>query len=72
MQPGDILTIGETPVAVIQGRYRHPSEVEPGMVARLACRVFHPTSSLATACCMQSLIDPVSYTHLTLPTNSGV
>jgi len=33
VQPGDILTIGETPVAVIQGRYRHPSEVEPGMVA---------------------------------------
>ena len=24
IQPGDILTIGETPVAVIQGRYRHP------------------------------------------------
>ena len=44
-QPGDILTIGETPVAVIQGRYRHPSEVEPGMVARLACRVFTPPAA---------------------------
>ena len=59
LQPGDVLTIGETPVAVIQSRYRHPSEVEPGMVARLACRVFHPTSSLATACGMQTLIDLV-------------
>ena len=29
------------------------------MVARLACRVFHPTSSLATACGMQTLIDLV-------------
>ena len=47
LQPGDVLTIGETPVAVIQSRYRHPSEVQPGMVARLLCRVFHPTSSLA-------------------------
>ena len=52
-----MLTIGETPVAVIQSRYRHPSEVQPGMVARLLCRVFHPTSSLATACGLQTLID---------------
>ena len=29
------------------------------MLARLLCRVFHPTSSLATACGMQSLIDVV-------------
>ena len=64
VQPGDILTIGETPVAVIQGRYRHPSEVEPGMVARLLCRVFHPTSSLATACGMQTLIDLVGPTRV--------
>ena len=27
LQPGDVLTIGETPLAVIQGRY-HPSELE--------------------------------------------
>ena len=24
VQPGDVLTLGETPLAVIQGRYRHP------------------------------------------------
>lgn len=64
LQPGDVLTIGETPLAVIQGRYQHPSEVEPGMVARLACRVFHPTSSLATACGMQTLIDVVGPTRV--------
>ena len=64
LQPGDVLTIGETPVAVIQGRYRHPSEVQPGKVARLACRVFHPTSSLATACGMQTLIDLVGPTRV--------
>ncbi|WP_392351707.1 F420-0:Gamma-glutamyl ligase [Parasynechococcus sp.] len=63
-QPGDVLTIGETPIAVIQNRYRHPSEVEPGLVARLACRVFHPTSSLATACGMQTLIDLVGPTRV--------
>ena len=59
LQPKDVLTIGETPLAVMQGRYAHPSTVEPSMLARLLCRVFHPTSSLATACGLQTLIDIV-------------
>lgn len=59
LQPRDVLTIGETPLAVMQGRYAHPSTVEPSMLARLLCRVFHPTSSLATACGLQTLIDIV-------------
>ncbi len=59
IQPNDVLTIGETPLAVMQGRYHHPSTVEPSMLARLLCRVFHPTSSLATACGLQTLIDIV-------------
>jgi hypothetical protein len=59
IQPGDVLTIGETPLAVMQGRYRHPETVDPSMLSRLLCRVFHPTSSLATACGLQTLIDVV-------------
>jgi hypothetical protein len=59
LQPGDVLTIGETPLAVMQGRYHHPETVQPSGLARLLCRVFHPTSSLATACGLQSLIDLV-------------
>ena len=59
LQPGDVLTIGETPLAVMQGRYNHPANVEPSGLARLLCRVFHPTSSLATACGLQTLIDNV-------------
>ncbi|MFM8524804.1 MAG: F420-0:Gamma-glutamyl ligase [Cyanobacteriota bacterium] len=59
LQPGDILTIGETPLAVMQGRYQHPITITPSSLARLLCRVFHPTSSLATACGLQSLIDEV-------------
>lgn len=58
-QKGDIITIGETPVAVMQGRFRHPSEVKPGWVAKRVCLFFLPTSSLATACGMQTLIDIV-------------
>ncbi|MEB3334092.1 MAG: F420-0:Gamma-glutamyl ligase, partial [Cyanobacteriota bacterium] len=57
LQPGDVLTIGETPLAVMQGRYHHPETVEPSWLARQLCRVFHPTSSLATACGLQSLIN---------------
>jgi len=59
LQPGDVLTIGETPLAVMQGRYHHPATVRPSALARLLCRVFHPTSSLATACGLQTLIDLV-------------
>jgi len=59
VNPGDILTIGETPMAVIQGRYHHPSEVKPKLLSRILCRAFHPTSSLATACGLQTLIDIV-------------
>ena len=72
IQPGDILTIGETPVAVIQGRYTHPSMVKPTWIARLLCRAFHPTSSLATACGLQTLIDQVGPTRVTLAWSIGL
>jgi len=58
-KPGDIVTIGETPIAIMQGRFRHPSEIKPGWVAKRICYLFLPTSSLATACGMQALIDIV-------------
>ncbi|MGC6483495.1 MAG: F420-0:Gamma-glutamyl ligase [Synechococcus sp.] len=72
LQPGDVLTIGETPVAVIQGRYLHPATVEPGWLARLLCRMFHPTSSLATACGLQTLIDQVGPTRVLLASILGL
>ncbi|CAI5465323.1 unnamed protein product [Closterium sp. Yama58-4] len=59
LQTGDVVTLGETPLAIMQGRFRHPDSVRPGPVARWACRRFLPTSSLATACGMQALIDVV-------------
>ncbi|MBD2465949.1 F420-0:Gamma-glutamyl ligase [Oscillatoria sp. FACHB-1407] len=63
-QPGDIVTIGETPVAIMQGRFRHPTDVKPGWLARRLCYYFMPTSSLATACGMQSLVDIVGPTRV--------
>jgi hypothetical protein len=58
-QPGDIVTIGETPIAIMQGRFHHPSTVKPGWLAKRLCYLFMPTSSLATACGLQTLIDLV-------------
>ncbi len=58
-KPGDIVTIGETPIAIMQGRMRHPTEVKPGWVAKRVCYFFLPTSSLATACGLQTLVDVV-------------
>jgi len=71
IQPGDVLTIGETPLAVMQGRYHHPSTVEPSLLARQLCRVFHPTSSLATACGLQTLIDIVGPARVLLAWLAG-
>jgi hypothetical protein len=58
-QPGDIVSIGETPVAIMQGRMRHPTDIKPGWLAQRLCYFFLPTSSLATACGLQSLVDIV-------------
>jgi hypothetical protein len=58
-QPGDIVTIGETPIAIMQDRFRYPTDVRPGWLAKRLCYYFLPTSSLATACGLQTLIDIV-------------
>nr|WP_238393411.1 coenzyme F420-0:L-glutamate ligase [Myxacorys almedinensis] len=58
-QPGDVVTLGESPVAIMQGRFRHPSTIQPGWLAKRLCYLFLPTSSLATACGLQTLIDLV-------------
>ncbi len=56
-QKGDVITIGESPVAIMQGRFVHPSEIKPGWLATRLCYLFLPTSSLATACGLQTLIN---------------
>ena len=61
----DILTIGETPLAIMQGRYVAPQNLEYNIVSKILCYFFHPTSSLATACGMQLLIDKIGVTRIT-------
>ncbi len=61
----DILTIGETPLAIMQGRYIAPENLEYSIFSKILCYCFHPTSSLATACGMQLLIDKIGVTRIT-------
>lgn len=58
-QPGDIVTIAESPIAIMQGRFIDPATIKPGFVAKRMCYYFMPTSSLATACGMQTLVNIV-------------
>ena len=41
----------------MQGKYIDYRNVQASLLSRLICKGFHPTSSLATACGMQTLID---------------
>ncbi|WP_320674517.1 F420-0:Gamma-glutamyl ligase [Prochlorococcus sp. MIT 1341] len=70
-KPDDIITIGETPLAVMQGRYLHPSTINPSGIAKILCKAFHPTSSLATACGLQTLIDLVGPTRVIIAWSLG-
>lgn len=65
-QAGDIVTIGETPVAIMQSRWFDPAQLKPGWVARRVCQFFLPTSSLASACGMQALVEVVGPTRVLL------
>ncbi len=56
-QPGDIVTIAETPIAIMQGNFYHPSDIHPKWLAKRLCYYFTNTSSLATACGLQALIN---------------
>ena len=66
IRKNDILTIGESPLAIMQGRYIAPQNLEYSFFSKILCYFFHPTSSLATACGMQLLIDRIGLSRITL------
>ena len=65
IKKNDILTIGETPLAIMQGRYIAPQNLEYSFLSKILCYFFNPTSSLATACGMQLLINKIGITRIT-------
>ena len=50
----------------MQGRYINPICISPSLLSKLLCQFFHPTSSLATACGMQTLINIEGPTRILL------
>jgi len=64
-EKNDILTIGESPLAIMQNRYTSPQNLEYSLFSKALCYFFHPTSSLATACGMQLLINNIGITRIT-------
>ena len=58
-QPGDLVTIGESPVAVMQRRMRDPRDIRLGWFARRLCQFMSGEGSLGTATGMQALMDQV-------------
>ena len=66
IQNEDILVIGETPLAIMQGRYLSPINLQFTIFSKILCYFFHPTSSLATACGMQLLINKIGVTRISL------
>ena len=58
-KPGDIVTLGETPLAIMQGRWFHPESVRAGWAAERLCFFFDPAGSLATPSALQVLADRI-------------
>lgn len=56
-KPGDVVALSETPVAIMQEEWRHHAQVKPGWVAKRLCQFFYRTSSMSTACGLQTLVD---------------
>jgi hypothetical protein len=71
-RPGDIVTIGESPLAIMQGRFRHPSEIRPGLVARKLCYMLGGEGSLGTAPGLQALIDQVGTARVLTALTKGI
>ncbi len=65
VEKNDILIIGESPLAIMQNRYISPQNLEYSLFSKALCYFFHPTSSLATACGMQLLINRIGLTRIT-------
>ncbi len=55
--PDDVVSVAESVVAITQGRYKRPEEMNPGFWARLLSRFIHRDSSCSSICGMQVTMD---------------
>lgn len=58
-EPGDVVVLGESPLAIMQCRLHHPADLRVGWFARRFCTFLSGEGSLGTAPGMQALVDQV-------------
>lgn len=59
LQAGDIVVIAESPIAIVEGRFKHPSNVNAGWWARRLCYFVPSKGSLSSPYGMQCAIDQI-------------
>jgi hypothetical protein len=70
-EPGDVVVLGESPLAVMQCRLRHPADMRIGWFARRFSTFMSGEGSLGTAPGMQALVDQVGRARVLLALGSG-
>jgi len=70
-EPGDIIVIAESPVAISQGRAYLSSSVKSGLLARFLCKFPNKDGSLATPQAMQLAINEVGVLRILLGAIAG-
>jgi len=71
-EPGDIVGISESVVAIMQGRAIPPEKVRPGLLARTVCRFAHPDASISAPRSMQMAIEEVGALRIILAAAAGL
>lgn len=59
LQKGDIVVIAESPIAITEGRYRHPSQIKLSWWAKRLCYFVPSVGSLSSPYGMQCAIDQI-------------
>jgi hypothetical protein len=71
-EPGDIVGIAESVVAITQGRALDPDKVRPSLIARLISRFAHPDASISAPRSMQMAIREVGLPRILLAAFAGL
>ncbi len=71
-EPGDLVGIAESVVAITQGRAIPPETVRPSMIAKLISRFAHPDASVSAPRSMQMAIREVGLPRILLAAAAGL
>lgn len=71
-QPGDLIAIAETVVAIVQGRLVYCEDVNPGYFATRLNRLFEMNSSLSSPYAMEMAIREVGLPKILMATVAGI